>query len=349
MTDETGEPQGAVQPLNTGDSAVVTATSPASTDSQLVSEPVGAEGIVQGTEDAPRDEQGRFVSPTPDDAQPDPLAKFSPQLVDYARSVFLSDEQIAQIGDPTLLYDVVRARAASMQPAQAPSPTAAGPGAPQGAQPPVGMPDLVIEDLALELDEDGAEESPKSVKSVIDYVNKLKTSLVTEVHNLRKQNAELTAGMTQSASAAQRAAIQQQATQWDQRASSVPGLVGAMGRPSQALGNPDSPQGQAWAELAPLIAARAQSQNVPEHLVDFARATREAFAAFRAIGGNGKASGANSAPGMAVRPAARRTAAPAMKANMTVEEDYNARLANLENAFTQAGGNPFGLEGGARL
>lgn len=348
MTDETGDPQGAVQSSNTPDAAETT-TGPSPLDGQFVPEPVGAEGVAQGTEDTPRDEQGRFVSPTPDEAQPDPLAKFSPQLVDFARAAYLTDDQIAKFDDPSMLYDVVRGRAASMQPVQAPASTAAGPEAPQGAQPPTVASDLVIEDLELELDADFSEELAKPVKGLVDYVNKLKTNLVTEVHNLRKQNAELTAGVTQSASAAQRAVVQQQTTQWDQRASSVPGLVDAVGRPSQALGNPDSPQGQAWAELAPLIAARAQAQNVPEHLVDFGRATREAFAAYRAIGGNGKVPGPGSAPGMAVRPAARRSAAPAMKANMTIEEDHAARLANLENAFNQAGGNPFGLETGQRV
>jgi hypothetical protein len=209
--------------------------------------------------------------------------------------------------------------------------------------------DLAIEDFALDLDGEAGEEVAKPVRELVSHVNKVKSALVEEIHKLRRQNAELTAGVMQSASAAQRAAVQQQTTFWDDVASSVPGLVEAVGRPSQALTSQDGPQGRAWSDLAPLISARAQSQSVPEHLIDFARATREAWAAYQVIDKNGKGLDTRGAPGVAARPAPRRSAAPALKPNMTTEEDYNARLGALENAFAQAGGNPFALEGGSRV
>lgn len=294
---------------------------------------------------APRDGQGRFVSTAPPGEQePGPLDRFSPQLLDLARQAYLTDEQIGTFNDPSMLFEVVRARTTAM--AAAPSATAAVIGQPQ---PPPPVDELAIDDFLLEIDEEGGEDVGKPVKSLAAYVNKLKTDLVGEVQKLRKQNAELNASVTQSASAAQRSAVQQQATFWDQIATSVPGLVEAVGQPSSALSNLDSPQGREWSNLARLITAQAQSQGVPEHLIDFSRATREAWSAYRAIGTNGKNSDPRSAPGMAARPALRRSAAPAQKENMTPQEDQAMRLSALENAFSAAGGNPFALEGGNRV
>lgn len=323
-----------------------------------------------------RDNQGRFVSadPAPTDETPaeQPPPKFSPQMMDQARAVQLTDEQIDSFDDPGLLWDVIQGRQAQITPPpaapqtpQAPVSQATAGRATAGqvtgynnlepeAQPAVAsspvasLAEPILEDFTLELDDDEvAPELAKPVKALAEHVNKLKASLVKQVNELRAQNAELQLGVRDSAARAQVATTQQQAGMWDQIAESIPGMVDAIGKPSIAMAQAGSNNANAWSELAPFITARAQSQRVPEHLIDYPRAAREGWTAYQAVNGNknGQSSGnPNGLPGVAVRSASRTTTVtpPASGEPLSVAEDHERRLASMENIIQQNGGvNPF--------
>jgi hypothetical protein len=297
---------------------------------QQVEAPAGVEGVptdgtdaTSGSEGQARDENGRFVATSPAEEAP---PRFAPALMNVATQ-FLTEDEIASIPSATMLLDVVRGRAAQIpqQPQTAP-------------QAPAGQPEPAtgIEDFNLQLPEGEDELSPEiaeQLKGLTGYVNKLKAGM----EELRTQNAELTQGVQQSAKT-------QSANFWDDVAASVPGMIDAIGKPSAALVNNGTAQANQWSQLAPLIAARAQAQNVPQGMMDFNRAAKEAWSMYQTLNANTNPTGPNGRPGEAIRGAPRMSVSPrtAPKANMSVAEDYDYRLAKLEQAFAANGGqNPF--------
>ena len=312
---------------------------------------VQVEDADAASQDRQRDEQGRFVGKegTPAEAE---SPKFSPQMMDLARSVQLTDEQINSFSDPSMLFDVIQGRQAQMAPPPAAPQASVGqvtgytqPQTTTSIAAPVVEP--VLEDFKLELDENEvAPELAKPVKALAEHVNKLKAGLVKQVSELRAQNAELQVGIRESAARVQQATTQQQAGMWDGIAESIPGMVDAIGKPSVAMANMGGSNAKEWSDLAPFIAARAQSQRVPENLIDYSKAAQEGWTAYLAVkgNGNGQSSGNPSLlPGVAVRSAPRVGAAPVAKTNLTAEQDYDQRLSFLESAWKQAGGNPFAI------
>jgi len=294
--------------------------SPETEPIQTVEAPEGADST---TSDARlRDENGRFISPE----KPADAPRFAPALMNVATQ-FLTEDEINSMPSANMLLDVVRGRMASI-----PQPPSQGV-MQQSTAPP---PSPGIEDFNLQLPEGDDELSPEIIeqlKGLTGYVNKLKASM----EELRYQNAELSRGVQQSAHT-------QNANFWDEVAASVPGIVDAIGKPSVALVNRGTPQAKQWAELSPLIAARAQAQNVPQGMMDFGRAVKEAWSMYQALNGNTTPTGTNGRPGEAIRSAPRMSVSPrtAPKANMSVAEDYEYRLARVEQAFAANGGrNPF--------
>ena len=353
------------------DQIAQTVADPNSVDPIVVSSQATGPGLQTTTTEAgspepelgrPRDEQGRFVGADPlqtDGAPVEPAApKFSPQMTDLAHSVQFTDEQINTFNDPSLLWDAIQGRHAQMYRApaaqQAPPATtsqATGynnlePGT-QSLEPE--RPELTLEDFTLELDDtEVAPELAKPVKALAEHVNKLKASLVKQVDGLRAQNAELRASLQNGEARAQQAATQQNAGMWDRIAEEVPGLVQEIGKPSIAMVQTGGPNAMAWGELAPFIAARAQSQRVPEHLIDYQRAAQEGWTAYRAVqNGNGKPSGdPNALPGVAVRASSRATMVPPaqpQRGELTHAQDYEQRDAFMKAAWAAAGGNPFDM------
>jgi hypothetical protein len=304
-----------------------------------------------------RDANGRFAPTTgtaPDTppviGTPTPVAptpKFSPELNNLAREAFYTDEEINSFPSAALLYDAVQGRKASMAVyRQNQQPPQGGNGQAQQPQAPVQQPPaqpIALPDFALKLDEDRHADYAEPLKEVAAYVNQLKGTLVREVSQLRDENAQMKAALQQSAVASNQAVQQQHVQYFDQIASGVPGLVEAMGKPSQNLA-PSSPRYADWQEIAPLAVARAQAQNVPEQFVDWQRAFGEAWTAYRAFKGNGtngQNNGNAGLPGVAPRSAPRHTAAPGSNRDMTREEDYAYRLGRIEAMFAANGGlNP---------
>ena len=297
-----------------------------------------------------RDASGRFApkAPVETPAAPPP-AKFNNELMGLAKEAFYSEEEINSFPSAAILYDAVQGRKAAMAAQRAqngngyvPAPSAAPP-APQ----PQKLPAIDLPDFNIEIPEDASEEYAKPLKEVAGYVNQVKAAFVQQLATRDQQIANLQAQVQQQSAVSQQAAQSQQVQFFDSIASTVPGLVEALGKPSQNLAS-HSPNYSAWGELAPIAAARAQAQGVPEQFVDWNRAFGEAWTAYRAFKGNGQTNGqsnghnANGLPGMAPRSAPRHTSMGIVpKENMTKEEEFNFRLQNVERMFQANGGmNP---------
>jgi hypothetical protein len=290
----------------------------------------------------PRDSQGRFVTPEPvqqgvtgQAAAPSLAVKFSQPLLDAARSVMLTDDQISSFNDPSLLFDVVRGRAASMQR----QPATVQPVQPQ-YQPVVPAPavEQPLPDFNLTLPE--GELDPALVKTLKDltaYANALKATVAKKLETIEGKNKTIEQTLQATAQSAAVAQQSEQARFWDEVASSIPGMVQAIGRPSVVSRSPQSAQGTAWAEVAPLIIARGQAQNVPPDFIDYQRAAAEAWDLYQHLGRNRNGAAGNgqngpNLPGQTIRGTSRQgTAAPSNR-ELSPQEDYNQRLA----AFTEA-------------
>lgn len=296
-----------------------------------------------------RDEQGKFVAPAPADGTPPqtpPEPKFGHQLTDLAKQAYFTDKQIDSFDDASMLFNAIRGRQIELQTGQPLqpelTPQPAMPTPTPAPAPPV--PEPLLPDLELKFDEEGMDQdSIKPVKELATYVNKVKATLVAQMEKLREETALLQGNVQQSAKQVQQAASQQNVAFWDQIADAVPGLVEVIGKPSAALANLSSPQAKEWGNFAQAIVWTAKTQGVPENLVDFDRAMREAWSAHQAIKQrNGTTSGTPTGlPGVAVQGSPRQGIAPTINAHQTVAEDYDQRLAAMQNAFEQAGGNPF--------
>lgn len=277
------------------------------------------------TDERPRDENGRFVSP---DATTEEAPRFAPALMNVATQ-YLTEDEISSIPTATMLLDVVRGRVAQIpqQPGMSPQ---------QETPAPKPEPAAGLEDFNLKLPEGDDELSPEiseQLKGLTGYVNKLKASM----EDLRVQNAELSRGVQQSA-------YTQNANFWDEVALSVPGMIDAIGKPSTALVNNGTSQATHWAKIAPLIAAQAQSQNVPQGMMDFKKAANEAWTMYQTLNKDVKPTGTNGRPGEAIHGAPRMSVSPqtAPQQNMSVKQDYEYRLGKLEQAWAANGGrNPF--------
>lgn len=300
-----------------------------------------------------RDATGRFIgrdgvviapatpSTTPPAAAP-AQPKFSQNLIDLAKSVYYTDDQIAKFDDPSMLFDAVRGRAATMPQPQPQYP----PSTPPSAQPVV----PTFEPIKLDFgDDELAPEVVKHLRGLEAYTNTTAKKAFDENQQLRQEMAKLYGMAQQSAVSNQQVADQQRAGFWDQVAAAVPGMVEAIGKPSQAMSRLGTPQADEWTEVAPFIAARAQAQRVPEQYIDYVKASQEAWTAYRAMKNNGYGSPHGSAPpaglpGVAVRSSPRQSTAPTPSRSMTPQEDYAYRMAAMENAFQATGGqNPFSL------
>ena len=311
-----------------------------------------------------RDAQGRFAGQavSSDAAAPvvtpasAPQPKFAQNLMELARSVYYTDDQIAKFDDPALLFDAIRGRAATMQREAPPAaqPVPRGYGADQNqnmyapsssvAAPPLPVAASPFEPLKLELsDDEVAPELAKHLRAMEAYTNKSIQKLDQENQALRQQLAQTQGAVQQSAVSAQQISVQQQSVFWDQIAATVPGMVEEMGKPSLAMMQPGSPQAKAWAEAAPHIAIRAQAQQMPEQYIDYPRAAREGYVMYQALkhsknNGSGQPRDSDGLPGVALHSAPRQSTAPVSKQNMTPHEDYDARMAAMQAAFQQAGG-----------
>lgn len=116
------------------------------------------------------------------------------------------------------------------QPTMQPQPMQAQP--PQQYQAPQQQPAQTLE---LKLDDNEVpSEFSGPLKQVQQFVNDLKGSVITENQQLRQALADVQRGVQQSAELAGQAGQQQAAQAGDAIADSVPGLVEAIGKPSQA-------------------------------------------------------------------------------------------------------------------
>lgn len=296
------------------------------TESEYDAEPTdGTEATT--AEGRARDEKGRFV---PDDAAAEDAPRFAPAVMNVATQ-YMTQEEIDSTPNAAMVLDIVRGRMAAVSQQATPQEQPAPP--PQDKPPSPTELDEFVLNLSEEEQEGLSPELAQSLKGLTGYVNKLKGSL----DKLHAQNMELSRGVQQSAQT-------QNAGFWDEIAASVPGMIDAIGKPSTALINNGTAQAGRWRELAPLIVARAQAQNVPQGMMDFSKAASEAWSMYQTLNGNTNTTGANGRPGTAVRGAPRLSVSPrtAPKDNMSAAEDHEYRLAKLEQIFAANGGrNPF--------
>lgn len=282
-------------------------------------------------------------------------SRHSSQLLDYARQVGLTDGEINAIEDSGRLFKMVQGLAKSSEPQQPPPAPSYQPSIPQqpqqytqpqAAQQPQqqqpAQPQPGLEDFAWkESTEDGEDnETPNQFKELANYVNKVKGSLSSQVEKLAAENAELRGYVQQSAEQAQKVSHQQNSVFWDDVTSNIPGLEDYAGKPSQALAAPGSPNAKRWEDLAGAIKWRAGVQNVPEQFVDWKRAAAEAFAALQSTPSNNNHAGTNGHPGQAARGDYRVGSPPKPPETLSAGDEYDQRLANVQNMFQAHDGNP---------
>lgn len=296
-----------------------------------------------------RDEHGRFVSAAPPEPPP-PQPKFSAPLIDAARAAYYTDEQINSFTDASLLFDAVRGRYAAMQQQNSyqPPPGQHQTVSQQPAMQPAAtnVPAPLVSDFNFQVPEDLDPETTKTMKSMVEHFNAVTKKLADEVTTVKAKNTKLEESLQQSAATQQQVAQQQYAQLWDSLASEVPGMVEAIGKPSQVVGRTGS-QAAEWAKVALRIQMYAAEQNVPPEYIDYRQAVHKAWAGYQADknatnGNNGSHKNGNAGlPGVAVRSSSRSPVPPVNKGELSPEDDYARRLAVMQNAFMANNGkNP---------
>lgn len=296
----------------------------------------------------PRDEQGRFVAQQPE-SKPEPQpSKFSPQLVDLARTVYYTDEQINSFSDPGLLYEAVLGRMTTLpkpnQQLQDQRPQVPNAVSTPSAATVTPVPGL--SDFTLKLPDDFEPELAAPMKELSSHVNQMRAAFEKRLAEKDAEIKQLSGFLSQQAASTQEMNQQQQAGFWDRVAESVPGLVDQVGLPSQAMIRPGSPESSEWQKLAAMIHANAVIQGVPPHLIDYGRAARDGWTAYQAVkGGNGKRNGQGNGtlPGVAARGVARSSVPVSSTTHaQSVQDDYEARLAAARQAWAANGNrNPY--------
>jgi len=305
--------------------------------------PVTTQAASESSAVRPRDDSGRFVPSPSEGPPPPPPTKFSPQLVELAKTVYYTDDQINSFADGGLLYEAVIGRMASMprqnEPREQPPAQA-----PQNVLPP---PASAFPEFALNLSEDIDPATAAPLKEIVAQFNQMRAVFEKSLAEKDSKIDQLANFASQSAASTRETTKQQQAAFWDRIVESVPGLVETVGLPSQAMIRPGSAESAEWSKVATMIHANATIQGVPAHLIDYERATRDGWLAYQAIGGkgkgNGQGNGIKSLPGVAPRGVPRSSISGA--STSPAEDpagDYEARLAAMKQAWAASGGrNPF--------
>jgi hypothetical protein len=258
-------------------------------------------------------------------------------------SQYLTPDEIESIPSTDMLMDVTQARIERLSARSRPE----GQTEPKAPAQPEAAPALEIADFAVPDDEGEDPQAPMTAAS--KYLNELKGALLARINEQQGKITELEKKLGQSAQQSQKVAAHQQAVDWDEVAKSVPGMVEQLGPFSAAVAAPNSPNGRAWAEVAPLVKARMDAQGGPAGYADRQRALAEAWAMYRSLhqnqaqpaGPNGQAA-YDGRPGVAVRGEPRFAAAPPGPKDMTLAEDHAYRLGQLQAARARRGGaNPF--------
>ncbi|MHC4235084.1 MAG: hypothetical protein ACYSUQ_08205 [Planctomycetota bacterium] len=232
------------------------------------------EGPPDAPQERPRDAQGRFLPQegsdtpeTPGEPSEAPAApSFAPEWIQAAKEMFFNDAEIAGFSSEAALQDAIVGRQVRMARQMGWQPPAQGQPSDQPTaspvqqqqqfqqQPPPPATQQALEDLALTIDEaEMGAEIATPIKSLEQHVNQLKATLVDENKQLRQQMMELRGQVEQSAQTSQTAQAEQYARNWDAIAGSVPGMVEAMGKPSEARAKPGSAEYTRWMMIEPAV------------------------------------------------------------------------------------------------
>lgn len=292
----------------------------------------------------PRDEHGRFLPTTPQEPsgpQIDPALQFA------AKDLYFTDDEINKLAavSPAALQSAIHGRRYELsqrhggqqfqQQQTQQQPSAADPAQAAFEDFNVTIPDHLSEELA-------------PVKGLAEYVNKLKASVMTENQQLKKELAEIKGYVEQSARVARTEQEMQADQASDELAAKVPGLIEALGKPSQAKRAMGSEQGLKWQMLAPAIKSvteRYVNMLGPDRITDDValRILTEAWEASgfskHSTNGNGRSFG----PGAVVRPTPSRTS-NGREAGPTGDPELDRTHAILSDAWSAYGGNPFARE-----
>lgn len=316
-----------------------------------------------------RDAQGRFApkggaAPTAEPAPAEAAAEthvepskiqtpvISEPWMLAAKDLYFTDAEIQAFPNEQALQDAVIGRqvrnARRMQPAAQPAPqTAAQPVVSRETGPAAAV-QAALEDLKLTIpDGELSEEMTGPLRTVEQYVNRLKATVVAENTELRTKVAQLEGVVQQSAESARSVQIENVAREWDQLAESVPGMVEAMGRLSYARANPESPEGMRWQMIQPVVRTITEryAQVLGPERIDLAVMRKIAQEAFVQAGfgplpsRNGKPAARPVGPGSVVASAPRASVLP--EAGAVGDDEYDRALTAVAQSWQRGGRNPF--------
>lgn len=297
-----------------------------------------------------RDAQGRFLPKDAPEvalvAEEAPKPQLDPAWAQAARDVYFSKDEIAAFSSEVALQEAVlgrQVRIAQRAGFQAPQPVQQQPD--EQPAPKTGI--EALENFTLGLDESTLpDEYTGPLRAIEQHVNQLKETLGAENADLRQQLAGMQGHVKQSARSAQEAQLTQYVQEWDKIAAAVPGMVEAMGRPSEARQKAGSVEHHRWLMIQPVVQSITDRymQVVGAERIDHSMMQRIAQEAFEQAGFSPLTQQVPTSNGRPVTPGPGAVvAAPSRRADAGEPgmDEYDRAVATVAKQWDRAGGNPY--------